>query len=211
MRRRIGGGHAARYNPSMPVTPVVILASASSRRRELLAQMGVAFEVVVADVHEAPESGEEPLAYVQRVALAKADAVSARLGPARTRPVLGADTEVVVDGAILGKPASRESGLAMLASLSGRSHEVLSAVALMDGARRIVRASRSVVTFRATTATEREHYWATGEPADKAGGYAVQGRGAVFIERLEGSYSGVMGLPIFETAELLREFGIEVL
>jgi septum formation protein len=190
---------------------MIVLASASPRRRELLAQMGVTFDVVVADLHEVPEAGESPLDYVRRIARAKADAVRARLDVGHALPVLGADTEVVLDGAILGKPASRAAGLTMLERLSGRSHEVLSAVALTDGARHAVRVSRSVVTFRATSAAERERYWASGEPADKAGGYAVQGRGAVFIERLEGSYSGVMGLPIFETAALLREFGVEVL
>lgn len=191
--------------------PVIVLASASPRRRELLQQMGVPFVVQVADLHEAPEPGERALDYVQRIARAKADAVRARSDAAHALPVLGADTEVVLDGAILGKPASRDAGLAMLERLSGRSHEVLSAVALTDGARHAVRVSRSVVVFRATTPAERERYWAGGESADKAGGYAIQGRGAVFIERIEGSYSGVMGLPIFETAALLSQFGIDVL
>ncbi len=190
--------------------PVIVLASASPRRRELLQQIGVIHEVIVADVHEVAAPGERAEDYVRRIALAKAQAVRARLDAARALPVLGADTEVVLDGVILGKPFSRDAGLAMLERLSGRSHVVLSAVALIDANRHAVRVSRSVVTFRAISAIERERYWSSGEPVDKAGGYAIQGLGAVFIERLEGSYSGVMGLPIFETAALLHEFGIEV-
>lgn len=189
----------------------LILASASPRRRELLAQMRVDFVVQTSNIAEDVAPGETPEQYVQRVALDKARAVAAHLPPGDPRPVLGADTEVVLDGTVLGKPADRAAGLVMLERLSGRSHEVLSAVALVQGGRAAVRVNRSVVTFRFTTPEERERYWSTGEPADKAGGYAVQGLGAVFIERIEGSYSGVMGLPIFETAELLREFDIDVL
>ncbi|HMX54341.1 MAG TPA: Maf family protein, partial [Plasticicumulans sp.] len=125
--------------------------------------------------------------------------------------VLGADTTVVADGLILGKPRDRAEGLALLERMSGREHAVLSAVALATAGRTEARVQVSRVHFRATTAAEREAYWATGEPADKAGGYAVQGRAAVFIERLDGSYSGVMGLPLYETCELLRAFGVEVL
>jgi len=188
----------------------IILASASPRRRELLQQIGVQFRVLVSNSEETPAHGEAAVDYVRRVALAKARAVWQRL-PAREQcPVLGADTEVVLDGTILGKPADRNAGLAMLERLSGRTHEVLSAVALVYGDSESVRVSHSVVSFRTTTAQEREAYWNTGEPSDKAGGYAVQGLAAVFISRLDGSYSGVMGLPIFETAELLGEFGIDV-
>jgi septum formation protein len=189
----------------------IILASASPRRRELLQQIGVQFRVLVSNSEETPAPGEAAEDYVRRVALAKARAVWQRL-PAHERcPVLGADTEVVLDGAILGKPADRNAGLAMLERLSGCTHEVLSAVALVYGDSELLRVSRSAVSFRPTTPQEREAYWASGEPTDKAGGYAVQGVGAVFINRLDGSYSGVMGLPIFETAELLRECGIDVL
>jgi septum formation protein len=190
--------------------PLIILASASPRRRELLTQIGVPHRVMVSDLEEAPLPGEAPRDYVMRVALDKACAVHARLARNETLPVLGADTEVVLDDEVLGKPADRAAGLAMLERLSGRSHRVLSAVALVAGNRERVRVNESTVTFRATTPAERERYWASGEPADKAGGYAVQGLGAAFIERIEGSYSGVMGLPLFETAELLREFGVEV-
>lgn len=194
-----------------PTHPQIILASASPRRRELLHQIGVRFQVMVSNAEETPVQDETAEEYIRRVALAKARAVWLRLPPQEQCPVLGADTEVVVDDAILGKPADRNSGLAMLERLSGRTHAVLSAVALVYGDSESLCASRSMVSFRHTTVQEREAYWNSGEPVDKAGGYAVQGLGAVFINRLEGSYSGVMGLPLFETAQLLREHGIEVL
>jgi septum formation protein len=140
------------------------------------------------------------------MARAKAQAVR---GNARALPVLGADTIVLLDGVICGKPASAADGLAMLARLSGRTHTVLTAVALAAGdATPASRLSTSEVTFRALSHAECLAYWESGEPRDKAGGYAVQGRAAVFIERLNGSYSGVMGLPLFETAELLRAAGM---
>ncbi len=189
----------------------IILASASPRRRELLQQIGVQFRVVVSHTEETPAPDETAEDYVRRVALAKARAVWAQLPPDERCPVLGADTEVVLDGAILGKPADRNAGLAMLERLSGRSHEVLSAVAVVYGNSESLSMSRSRVSFRPTTPLERETYWSSGEPMDKAGGYAVQGRAAVFIARLEGSYSGVMGLPLFETAQLLRGIGMDVL
>ena len=189
----------------------IILASASPRRRELLQQISVQFQVIVSDSEETPASGEAADIYVRRVALAKARTVWQRLPPHQQYPVLGADTEVILDGEILGKPVDRNAALAMLERLSGRAHEVLSAVALVYGGVEALRVSRSIVSFRPTTLQERETYWDSGEPAGKAGSYAVQGIGAVFITRIEGSYSGVMGLPIFETAELLGEFGIDVL
>ena len=188
-------------------TDFVYLASGSPRRRELLQQIGVPFRVVGAAVDEAVWSGEVPAAYVARLAAAKAD-----LGWERNRdaigPVLAADTSVVLDATILGKPADREEAEAMLRQLSGRTHEVLTAVALrtVDGLRS--RISRSEVTFRRIAAAEARAYWDTGEPCDKAGAYAIQGRAAVFIAELRGSYSGVMGLPLFETAELLSEAGL---
>lgn len=193
------------------MNPILYLASASPRRRELLDQMGVGYELLAVDVPEVPLRGESPEDYVLRVALDKARAGRENLKGCTARPVLGSDTAVVVDGRILGKPADRGDALRMLKLLSATTHRVLTAVAVVgvDG-REATRTSVSEVTFRATTTTEREAYWATGEPLGKAGAYAVQGRGAVFIERLAGSYSGVMGLPIFETAELLRAFGYEV-
>jgi len=191
--------------------PTLYLASQSPRRRELLAQIGLRFEVVPVEVDETPRPGEAPADLVQRLALEKAVAGLARLPGGARGPVLGADTEVVIDGQVLGKPRDEEDAGAMLARLSGRSHHVLSAVALAVPDRQAVRLSLSTVWFRHTTSGERQAYCATGEPLDKAGAYAIQGLAAVFIPRVEGSYSGVMGLPLFETAELLRELGIEAM
>lgn len=185
----------------------IYLASASPRRRELLEQIGVCYELIVAPVDESRRGDEAPESYVSRMALAKARAGFERRKDAR--PVLGADTAVAVDGAVLGKPRDRDDALAMLRRLSGRTHHVYTAVALVDGRREASRLSVSAVSFRVLNDDECARYWSSGEPADKAGAYAIQGRGAVFVSRLEGSYSGVMGLPLFETAELLREFGIK--
>ncbi|MEZ5543016.1 MAG: Maf family protein [Pseudomonadota bacterium] len=195
----------------MSGNPRIYLASQSPRRRELLHQIGVSHAVLKVAVDETRRSGEAPQAYVARVALDKARAGRGLLGRAHTQPVLAADTSVVCAGEVLGKPAGRDAGLAMLACLSGTTHEVLSAVAMAGAAGEAVRVSSSRVTFRTLTARECAAYWATGEPADKAGAYAVQGLAAAFITRIEGSYSGVMGLPLYETAELLKEYGITVL
>lgn len=184
----------------------IYLASASPRRRELLDQIGVRYRVMPADLPEVREAGETVESFVRRMALAKARAVAGRT-QAEPAPVLGADTVVVADKQMLGKPANKEDGLAMLALLSGRMHKVLSGVALVTGEKSKVALDVSRVWFRKTDPEERAAYWATGEPADKAGAYAVQGLGAVFIERIEGSFSGVMGLPLFLTAVLLDEFG----
>lgn len=182
------------------------LASGSPRRRELLAQIGVPFSVVSAPIDETPLPDEGAPAYVERLARAKAAAGLACIeGPA---VVLGADTAVVLDGRILGKPENREDALAMLADLSGREHQVLTAVAVSDGLRVHSLCVTSKVCFRAISADEAQRYWASGEPADKAGGYAIQGLGAVFVTGLSGSYSAVVGLPLSETAELLGQFGI---
>ncbi len=183
---------------------MLILASASPRRAALLEQIGVSFRVRTVAVDETPLPREAPLAYVQRLALAKARAVAPA---AAGLPVLGADTAVVLDCRIMQKPADGEEALAMLASLSGRRHQVLTAVALIAG-KEAVRVSETAVFFRAITPAEARAYWETGEPVDKAGAYAIQGRGAVFVSRLEGSYSAVVGLPLFETAQLLAEHGI---
>lgn len=183
--------------------PTLVLASASPRRHELLLQIGVAHEVLPLDLDETRLPAEPVEAYVRRVALDKALAGFARSGGW----VLGADTTVVIDGEPLGKPHDREQALAMLARLSGREHQVLSAVALVSADFRDTRLSVSRVCFRAIGPDEALAYWLTGEPADKAGGYAIQGRGALFVAGLEGSYSGVMGLPLFETGELLRAAG----
>lgn len=179
------------------------MASGSPRRRELLQQIGVPFRVLGAAVDEAVLAGEDPAGYVMRLAAAKAEAGWERSRESGDFPVLAADTAVVLDGAILGKPADRQDAEGMLRRLSGRTHEVLTAVALrtVDGLQS--RLSRSEVSFREIAAEEARAYWETGEPSDKAGAYAIQGRAAVFVADLRGSYSGVMGLPLFETAQLL--------
>lgn len=193
----------------MTTLPTLYLASASPRRRELLTQIGVTFDTLDVAVEERVHDGESPGEYVQRVALAKARAGVACLGVA-TRPVLGADTEVVIDATVLGKPADRAQGIAMLARLSGREHEVLTAIALIAGAQVLTRLVRTRVSFRELSGAECAAYWQTGEPAGKAGGYAIQGRGALFVRSLTGSYSGVMGLPLYETGELLRQLDIDL-
>ncbi len=183
----------------------IILASASPRRCELLGQIGVRFIQSAIDVDEAHRPGESPPDYVARLALAKASVVWQR--GSDHLPVLGADTTVVIDNQPLGKPRDAAHAKAMLQQLSGSVHRVLSAVALVTD-RQAVLSSETFVSFRPITDTEISQYWATGEPKDKAGGYAIQGVGAIFIERIEGSYSGVMGLPLFETAQLLGRFDI---
>lgn len=187
--------------------PDIILASASPRRCELLAQIGVRFEQQVAEVDETVLRDEAPADYVARVALDKARAVYRRQRPAV--PVLGADTAVVADTRIFGKPQDAGHARDMLRQLSGRAHEVYSAVALV-AAREAVAVNCSRVWFAALSDADIDAYWRSGEPRDKAGGYAIQGRAAAFITRLDGSYSGVMGLPLYETARLLQDFGIQV-
>jgi septum formation protein len=186
----------------------IYLASESPRRRELLQQIGVSFRLVKTAVDEAVLTGESPPTYVARLAAAKADAGWQSCRDAQPAPVLAADTAVILDGRILGKPADRHDAEDMLAQLSGRTHEVLTAIALRTAAGHSSRISRSEVTFRAIVAGEVRAYWETGEPHDKAGAYAIQGRAAVFVAHLRGSFSGVMGLPLFETAELLSGAGI---
>lgn len=189
----------------------IYLASNSPRRRELLDQIGVSYQVLPVAVDETAQPGEAAVELAQRLALAKARAGHANLPSGDNTPVLGADTVVVCDDQILGKPHERATGLAMLAALSGRRHEVLSAVALVAGQRERVLLNRSQVRFRVITPEQAAAYWDSGEPADKAGGYAIQGLAAVFVAELAGSYSGVMGLPLFETAQLLNEFAIQIL
>ncbi|MGE4406855.1 Maf family protein [Pseudomonas sp.] len=185
----------------------LFLASASPRRRELLAQIGVPFSLLDVSVDETPSPAESPEAYVERIARAKAQAGLARLND-RDGCVLGADTSVVLDQRILGKPESRADGLAMLAALSGRTHRVMTAVALASRAACEVCVVVSEVTFRVIAEAEAERYWASGEPLDKAGGYAIQGWGAAFVSQLQGSYSAVVGLPLCETVQLLDAFGL---
>jgi len=190
--------------------PQLYLASKSPRRATLLRQIGVEFEVLSVNVDEAMLAAETPVEYARRLATEKARAGWHTLIPGKQRPVLGADTIVIAADSVLGKPAGREEGVAMLLALSGATHEVISAVALA-GDQETVCSQCSRVTFRTLTPRECEAYWDSGEPRDKAGAYAIQGLAAMFISRLEGSYSGVMGLPLYETTELLRTFGIVVL
>lgn len=189
--------------------PQLILASASPRRRELLEQIGVRFRVVTVDIDEGSRPGESPQALVQRLAVAKASTAAAQTG--HELPVLGADTLVVIDDRILGKPVDQSDGLAMLASLQGRAHQVLTAVALFASGHHACRVSVSRVHMREMSEAQRKVYWRSGEGRDKAGAYAIQGKGALYITHLEGSYSGVVGLPLFETAELLAMAGIHPL
>jgi septum formation protein len=190
-------------NASRP--PLLCLASASPRRRELLAQIGVAHKVTPAEIDETRLPGESPRDYVLRLARAKALWVHERR---RQSVVLAADTAVVLGEEVYGKPQHREHALAMLASLAGRAHEVLTAVVLATRGGVTSALSESTVQLRAMSEEERAAYWDSGEPQDKAGGSAIQGLGAVFVERLHGSFSGVMGLPLYETAELLRAAGV---
>ncbi|HEV3106387.1 MAG TPA: Maf family protein, partial [Trinickia sp.] len=200
--------------PAPSPYPFVYLASQSPRRQELLAQLGVRFELLLprpdedAEALEAELAGEPAAAYVERVCLAKAEAARARLvaGGHAAAPVLVADTTVSIDGAILGKPTDTEHALAMLTRLAGREHEVLTALAVVGGNGERLRPalSRSTVRFVAAPLEALRRYAMTGEPLGKAGAYGIQGRAAEFIERIDGSYSGIMGLPLFETAALLR-------
>lgn len=194
----------------------IYLASRSPRRRELLRQIGVAYEVLLyredprrgPDVDETPHAGEDPVTYVERMARIKADAAWYAISRRRVPPLpaLAADTTVVLDGAILGKPADAEDAFAMLERLSGRPHRVLTAVAVRLGDREEMRLSDSTVELRAMSAAEIRRYVASGEPMDKAGAYGIQGRAAAFVRHLSGSFSGVVGLPLCETAELLAAF-----
>ncbi|HEY2464765.1 MAG TPA: Maf family protein [Steroidobacteraceae bacterium] len=187
---------------------LIYLASGSPRRRELLRQIGVPFRVIGADLDETALQGESSLAYVSRLAQAKANAGWERGLESGGAPVLAADTAVVLDGRILGKPADMNDAMAMLLKLSGRTHEVMSAVALRTVQGIESKISRSTVTFRSIDRSEARAYWETGEASDKAGAYAIQGYAAIFISDLQGSYSGVMGLPLFETAALLEAAGV---
>ena len=192
----------------------IYLASRSPRRRELLKQLGVTFEVLLfreaerrgADVDETPHEGERAEDYVQRVAQAKAQAGTMHMAQRKlpVYPVLGADTTVTLDGYILGKPSGEEEAIEMLRALSGRTHEVMTAVAICRQDMVSTRLSLSEVAFAPLSEAQIRAYVATGESLDKAGAYAIQGRAAAFVRRMSGSYTGIMGLPLYETAELLR-------
>lgn len=188
--------------------PQIYLASSSPRRRELLEQIGVRYHVLPVNVDERRRRSEPPRDYALRMACTKSRL--AATGRVMDLPVLAADTVVVIDGEVLGKPVDRDHAMAMLARLSGRAHEVLTAVAVHHHSEDL-RISISQVEFRPIDPLEAAAYWATGEPRDKAGAYAIQGRGAVFVSRLVGSYSGVVGLPLYETAQLLRQYNVACL
>ncbi|MET0104073.1 MAG: nucleoside triphosphate pyrophosphatase [Sedimenticola sp.] len=189
--------------------PTLYLASVSPRRRELLEQIGVDHTVVRVEIDEMPRQGESPAEYVIRLALEKARAGRASLDD-NSAVVLAADTAVVLDGEIMGKPKDREMAAGMLRKLSGHTHKVLTGIALIGSAERS-RLNVNRVSFRTLQESEIDAYWKSGEPRDKAGSYGIQGLGALFISHLEGSFSGVMGLPLYETAELLADAGIRPL
>lgn len=201
--------------------PSVYLASKSPRRQELLRQLGIEFEELQLreapgrrrDIVEVARKDEPPLEYVKRIARTKAAVGWHRMlrRALPPKPVLAADTEVVLDGKVLGKPDDATGAVDMLAALSGRTHEVLTAVAIRWDAQIALALSTSHVSLRALAQDEIERYVASGEPFDKAGGYAIQGKAAAFIRHLDGSYSGVMGLPLYETAEVLARIGFHVL
>lgn len=209
------------FNIQQSTLKNIYLASRSPRRRELLKQIGLAFEIVLlredakrgADVNEAPLPNEKPETYALRVACSKAELAARYMGRRSLpeRPVLAADTTIVCHERIIGKPADREDAVRILSSLAGRQHEVITAVALATTGRLEKTTSVSRVWFRPLGEDEIRRYVATGEPLDKAGAYAIQGRAAAFITRIEGSFSGIMGLPLAETAELLRRFGIDTI
>ncbi len=186
----------------------LVLASSSPRRKELLDQIGVQFDVQVADIDETPILEEAPSDYVKRLALAKARKIAQNT----SFPCLGSDTSVVLDGRIFGKPANNDEAVDMLGQLSGQTHDVLSAVAIVqitpEEERTEVRLVSTKVTFNTLTTERIKEYIATGEPADKAGAYGIQGKGAIFVAGIQGSYSNVVGLPLSETAELLDLFEI---
>lgn len=189
------------------MTVQIILASASPRRQELLDQIKVTYWVHPVDLDETPLPDETPVDYVQRLAAEKSAACIAQLGD--SLPVLAADTAVVLGDLIMGKPKDRDDAVAMLRQLSGKMHRVYSAISLR-GREHGQAISITEVTFRLLTESEIAAYWQSGEPLDKAGSYAIQGRGGVFVESLSGSFSGVVGLPLFETAELLSRQGIRL-
>lgn len=195
---------AAECHPAiLGMVALIYLASASPRRSQLLAQIGVAHRAVSVDIDESRSASESPADYVQRLAVEKSQTLWKRLAFGDRLPVLGADTTVALGGEVFGKPATKLEGISMLARLEARTHQVFTAVALTSDRGCDLRLSVSEVTFGPLSAAEIDAYWETGEPLGKAGGYAVQGLAATFIRHIAGSYSGIMGLPLYETAELL--------
>lgn len=194
---------------------MILLASASPRRKNLLGQLVKEFDVLPTDIDETPFTNEDAADYVKRMALEKAKAASvmsqqSKLSPPNRAIIIGSDTSVVFDGNILGKPESYDQAKSMLRSLSGNTHEVMTAICLFDARfdHLVVKNVITKVTFRRISDLEIRQYWQSGEPQDKAGSYGIQGLGSVFVECISGSYSAVVGLPIFEMAQLLQEVGI---
>lgn len=187
----------------------IILASASPRRRELLTQIGICYTLHPVDMDETPLANEMPLPYVQRLAAEKSRLAQQQC--TQQLPVLAADTSVIINARILGKPESEAACVEMLRLLSGQTHQVLTALSLRWGQQHWQTVSQTAVSFRPIAEEEMRRYWATGEPCDKAGGYAIQGLGSVFVTQISGSFSGVVGLPLFETASLLEQIGIKVI
>ncbi|WP_163832506.1 Maf family protein [Spartinivicinus ruber] len=192
--------------------PSIYLASQSPRRRELLEQIGVSYQVIASDVNETPLLNEHPQHYVERIAESKAEAGWQLLKSSglAQRPVLAADTAVVLNGVILGKPTSIADAKAMLTELSGKQHQVMTAVAVVNAETTKITTSITDVLIKPLTETLIDQYCATGEPDDKAGAYGIQGLGAVLVAGIKGSYSGVVGLPLTETAQLLAQFEVDV-
>lgn len=193
------------------IQEAIVLASGSPRRRQLLEQIGVSYRVHAVSIDERRTGGEAPEDFARRLALAKASEAWSDLTGAGGSLILGADTAVVLGDVIYGKPQDAREAAVILDSLSGKTHEVITAVAGVQEGERMLRTSVSRVAFRDLGREEIDAYVATGESIGKAGAYAIQGLAAVLIERIEGSYSGVMGLPLYETADLLRAFGYDVL
>lgn len=208
LRARRGLGLPFSFGARVILCPMLFLASQSPRRAELLARLGLAFEPLPLDIPEQRRPGEAALDYVRRVAMEKAQAGLARVHGVEGAVVLGADTEVILDDVVFGKPADAADAEAMLARLSGRTHTVASAVALVTARRQAQVLDLSEVTFATLGAQAIADYVRTGEPMGKAGAYAIQGRGEAFIAHLSGSHSGVMGLPLHATAGLLTQFGV---
>lgn len=186
---------------------MIYLASKSIRRQELLQQIGVHFELLHTDIDESRHTGEAPHHYVSRMANEKARA--GRCTATRNWPVLAADTIVVLNNDCLGKPRNKAHAHEMLRNLSGHEHQVLTAITVESGGKEHSTVSATRVSFHELSDTTIERYWYSGEPQDKAGGYAIQGKAAVFVNDIQGSYSGVVGLPLFETSQLLNEVGID--
>ncbi len=194
-------------NSSVKKSPQIYLASSSPRRQELLSQMGVEFRVIAQHAEELHRHNESPEDFVTRLALEKA-ADGLQRQTDQQIPVLGSDTAVILRGKILGKPENREQAIDMLLSLSEQTHQVLTAVALKNSVQTAQILSVTEVSFAKLSREMCDNYWQSGEPADKAGSYGIQGRGALFVKSIQGSYSGVMGLPIYETRLLLNQFDI---